>query len=127
MESSIGRQAAEVLAPFSDGVNNSNVRYVAVTTTAAYFEMPSDWWGCYVTLKSLGAITYYYFSEQNSVLPDASLTTASPQLGWPLRDGEVEEEVCPSPTPGTNPRGPVYLCFDGSGTGVLWLRKSGRK
>lgn len=127
MESSIGRQASEVLAPLGDGTNNTNVRTVAVTTAASSFEIPEDWWGCYITLKMLGADVYYFFSEQTAVLPDSSKTGADPQLGWRLRDGEVEEEVVPSPTPGSNPRGPIYLCFDGSGTGVLWLRKSGRK
>lgn len=132
MDASIVRQAAEVLAPFGNGSDPSTVRAFTLQAGAYAVEVPESWWGCYVIMKALDADAYFFFSEQDDVLPDASKAAstsggADAQLGWRLRDGEVEEMLIPSPTPGTNPRGPVYLCVDGSDAGVLWMRKSGRK
>lgn len=114
-------QAATLVSPFGDGTTNSNVDYIVVSTTAAAYTVPTDWYGCLVTLKAIGADVYWFFSEQSSVKPDASKTARDPQLGWRLRDGEVSTEKVPRPT---SANAVIYLLHDGSGAGVLWIRKS---
>ncbi len=126
-------KAAMVVSPLGDGTNNSNVMAIGVSTTAGAAEMPSDWHDAHVTLKMIGADVYWFFQESataptGSALPDSSVGSSAPatgerdpQMGWPLRDGEVSPERVPVLEVITNK---VYLCHDGSGDGILWLHKS---
>lgn len=115
------QRAATLVSPFGDGTNNSNVDYIVTSTTAAAYTIPTDWYGCLVTLKSIGSDVYWFFSEQTAVKPDSSKVARDPQLGWRLRDGEVSTEQVPRPT---SRSAVLYLLHDASGAGVLLIRRA---
>lgn len=126
-------RATTVLSPAGDGTNPSNVMVIGVSTTAGAAQIPDDWLGTSLVLKMIGADVYWFFQESTAAptgtaLPDASVGTAPPatgtqdkQLGWRLRDGEVSPEQVP---PRTDVTKHIWLCHDGSGSGILWLHKA---
>ncbi len=123
-------RATTVVSPFGNGVDNSNVMVIGVSTTAGAAQIPDEWLGGSVTLKMLDADVYWFFQESTAAptgtaLPDASVGAAPPatgtrdkQLGWRLRDGEVAPEQVPARE---DPTKHIWLCHDGSGAGVLWV------
>lgn len=113
-------KAAKVTAPTGNGVDNSDVRYVAVSTTATSIAIPAAWHRGWVTLKLVTANAVLFFSEQVTTLPDISKVAADPQLGWYMAAGEKEDYRLPGVTPGAT----LYLCIDGDATGSLYLRPS---
>ena len=110
-----------MVSPFGDGTNNSNVLYLAFTSTAASFLVPDDWQGALIETKVIGADAYWFFSEQTTTKPDSAATAAGADLGWLQRDGEIEPHKVPRATVRD---GAVYFLIDGSGAGVMWVRKS---
>lgn len=121
-----------VTAPYKKGNDTtpSNVLAFTLSTTARGDLMPTAFCGEFVTIKAIGADCYWYFSDQNTVLPDSSQAAADnggadDQLGYRLRDGEVMSVAVPPIVPGaTDAANKVYFCRDGSGTGVVWMYRS---
>jgi hypothetical protein len=121
-------QAANLISPFASGSDDSSVLAITISTTANAAQIPDEWQGCHVTLKMIGADVYWFFREDTTApsgaeLPDASVTGSAtgnrdPQMGWPTRDGEVDPEKVPRAAAGSH----VYLCYDGSGSGTLWVK-----
>ncbi len=121
-------QAANVVSPFASGSSDSNMLSITVSTTANAAQIPDEWQGCHVVLKMIGADSYWFFREGTTApsgasLPDASVAGAAtgnqdPQLGWLIRDGEVEPEKVPRAAAGSH----IYLCYDASGAGTLRVK-----
>ena len=109
----------------------SNVLRFTLDLAARGDLMPTGWSGAYVTVKAIGADCYWYFSDQNSTLPDAASPAgndgaADNNLGWLLRDGEVMDVIVPPLVKGaSDASNVVYFCRDGSANGAsVWMRKS---
>lgn len=122
-----------VLGPISDGANATNVRKILLSVTAFALELPKDWQGGFVTMKCVGANCMFYFSTQNTVLPDYSLAAQADghpdkQLGYLISDGETLDVRVPLVADPTMPAGvgtpKMYLCMDADAAGTLWVRKS---
>lgn len=120
-------RAAALVSPFGNGTDNSNVRTIDIsTTTAGAFTVPPEWYGCLIVMMPIGSDAYWFFSEQDTVKPDASADGADPQLGWRLRDGSVTTEQVPVPSTSS---ATIFLLYDsngdgGVGTARLWLKKA---
>lgn len=113
-------KAAKVVAPFGNGVDNSNVVYLAVSTTAASVQLPDEWKGKWIQVKLLTATSAFVFvSGQATTLPDASKVAADKQLGWPLLQNETEHYRLPEVA---TRAGHNYLCADASASGALYAR-----
>jgi hypothetical protein len=105
-------KAAEVIAPYSDGVAASNVRSFTAPNTVKCNAVPAHWQGQYVTMLARGADVFFFFSFQSAVGPDGTLPPADdggadPQLGAELLNGQAADMLIPvNPQPG----GDVYFC-----------------
>ena len=126
-------KAEAVIAPWKKGNDStvSNVLRFTLDTAARGDLMPTDWCGAFVTVKAVGADCYWYFSDQNTTLPDASQAAANGggadnNLGWLLRDGEVMDCLVPPLVYGsTDTANAIYFCRDGSANSAsVWMRKS---
>jgi hypothetical protein len=133
MSSNAGIKADWVIAPYKAGndATVSNVLRFTLDLAARGDLMPNDWCGGYITMKAIGADCYFYFSNQNTTLPDSAQAAANNggadnNLGWLLRDGEVMDVIVPQIVRGsTDPLNVVYFCRDGSANGAsVWMRKS---
>lgn len=129
MASAVEVKALAVRPPTSDGTNPSTVRRYTLDTAARSDLVPDAWLGQYVTMKAIGADCYWFFSSDDSALPDSTVAAANdgnpdPTLGWLLRNGEVMDVLVPkSADPGSLK--PMYFARDGSANGAsVWMRLS---
>jgi hypothetical protein len=87
-----------ILAPFSDGVANSNVLYLATATTHATTALPSGWSGRMVRVTAHTVDAYLLFGSVSTLEVDGSLTASSPKLGRRLVAGTSEDFWLPRDT-----------------------------
>lgn len=117
-------KASTVNAQYSDGVNNSTNRLYTAPNTVKMNALPNSWQGEYVTMLAAGGDVTFFFSFQNAVGPDNTITAtdagaASPQLGWPLLSGQITDVLIPrNPANG----GVVYFCrISTAAGGVVYM------
>lgn len=80
--------ANNTMPPFSDGTNNSNVRYFASTTTHTTSAIPSTWRGKNVVLQAETSDVYVLLGSVSTLEVDRSATSAGPTLGWLIPAGD---------------------------------------
>ena len=87
-------------APTSSGV--TNVRLFNATTTSQTHELPASWRGRYVAVRCEGGTVDYFYSSLSTASIDRTVAASaagasSTSLGARMADGDIREEVVPSP------------------------------
>jgi hypothetical protein len=130
------QKAAKVLAPqcpdptdTTGTVTNSGVIRQTLSTTAGAIQIPDSWLGSIVRVKIYACNAFVFFRSSSSgapsgaSLPDATKTSADPQLGWKLGSGEREDYRLPERASQKSTEH-MYLCYDADAAGELWAYPS---